>query len=110
MLRQPEHCNRENRQIRRKAHGLTDTGVQPPICGSYHGRGLDGASPAAPGEAVMATPSAGRRTAVSRSIGGALKQKRVLDHTLEVSVIGLGCMGMSQSYGPAPDRPELISL
>jgi aryl-alcohol dehydrogenase-like predicted oxidoreductase len=38
-------------------------------------------------------------------------QKRTLGKSnLEVSTIGLGCMGMSQSYGPAPDRPELIAL
>ena len=29
---------------------------------------------------------------------------------LEVSSLGLGCMGMSMSYGPAGDRQEMISL
>ena len=29
---------------------------------------------------------------------------------LEVSAIGLGCMGMSWSYGPAKDKQEMISL
>ena len=38
-------------------------------------------------------------------------QKRKLGKSeLEVSAIGLGCMGMSQSYGPAPDKPEMIAL
>jgi aryl-alcohol dehydrogenase-like predicted oxidoreductase len=39
-------------------------------------------------------------------------QKRMLGTSgLEVSAIGLGCMGMSQSYGPPPgDRQEMIAL
>ena len=29
---------------------------------------------------------------------------------LEVSAIGLGCVGMSHGYGPASDKKEMISL
>jgi len=36
-------------------------------------------------------------------------QKRKLGN-LEVSPLGLGCMGMSYGYGPAPDKQEMISL
>ena len=37
-------------------------------------------------------------------------QKRTLGDTLEVSAIGLGCMSMSSSYGPAADKQTAISL
>src|SRR5215471_8124660 len=38
-------------------------------------------------------------------------QKRKLGRSgLEVSAIGLGCMGMSFAYGPPPDRREMIAL
>lgn len=38
-------------------------------------------------------------------------QKRKLGNSnLEVSALGLGCMGMSFSYGPAGDKEEMISL
>src|SRR5262249_38885849 len=37
--------------------------------------------------------------------------KRKLGNSgLEVSALGLGCMGMSFGYGPAGDKPEMISL
>jgi aryl-alcohol dehydrogenase-like predicted oxidoreductase len=38
-------------------------------------------------------------------------QKRKLGKSgLEVSAMGLGCMGMSFSYGPAPDKQEMLAL
>ena len=38
-------------------------------------------------------------------------QKRKLGNSdLEVSALGLGCMGMSFSYGPPADKQEMISL
>ena len=38
-------------------------------------------------------------------------QKRKLGKSnLEVSAIGLGCMGMSFSYGPPKDKQEMIAL
>jgi aryl-alcohol dehydrogenase-like predicted oxidoreductase len=38
-------------------------------------------------------------------------QKRKLGNgNLEVSAIGLGCMGMSHGYGPAADKQEMIAL
>ena len=38
-------------------------------------------------------------------------QKRMLGRSgLEVSALGLGCMGMSFGYGPAGDKQEMISL
>ena len=38
------------------------------------------------------------------------KRKLGKSNPLEVSAIGLGCMGMSFGYGPAKDKQEMISL
>lgn len=37
-------------------------------------------------------------------------EKRILGNGLEVSALGLGCMGLSFGYGPATDKKEAISL
>jgi aryl-alcohol dehydrogenase-like predicted oxidoreductase len=46
-----------------------------------------------------------------RNMGETKMQKRKLGKSgLEVSALGLGCMGMSFGYGPAGDKQEMISL
>jgi aryl-alcohol dehydrogenase-like predicted oxidoreductase len=39
-----------------------------------------------------------------------MKKRKLGNSDLEVSSIGLGCMGMSYGYGPAADKKEMISL
>ena len=39
-----------------------------------------------------------------------MKKRKLGKSNLEVSVLGLGCMGMSFSYGPPKDKKEMISL
>jgi len=39
-----------------------------------------------------------------------MKKRKRGKTNLEVSAIGLGCMGMTFAYGPPPDRQEMISL
>src|ERR1700738_659715 len=47
----------------------------------------------------------------SNQIAGEKMQKRKLGNSnLEVSALGLGCMGMSFSYGVVHDEQEMISL
>ncbi len=39
-----------------------------------------------------------------------MKKRKLGKSNLEVSSVGLGCMGMSASYGPPADKQEMISL
>ncbi|MGB8024352.1 MAG: aldo/keto reductase [Nitrososphaeraceae archaeon] len=39
-----------------------------------------------------------------------MHKRKLGNSNLEVSAIGLGCMGMSHSYGPAADKKEMIAL
>ena len=39
-----------------------------------------------------------------------MQKRRLGKSNLEVSAMGLGCMGMSYGYGPAADKEEMISL
>ena len=39
-----------------------------------------------------------------------MNKRKLGNSNLEVSALGLGCMGMSFSYGPPADRQEMISL
>ena len=39
-----------------------------------------------------------------------MQKRRLGKSSLEVSALGLGCMGMSYGYGPASDKKEMLSL
>src|SRR2546430_14488836 len=39
-----------------------------------------------------------------------MQQRKLGNSSLEVSALGLGCMGMSFSYPPFPDKQDMIAL
>ena len=62
--------------------------------------------------AVMNEPAveSGTRHQSYLSVGAAMEKRKLGTSSLELSALGLGCMGMSYGYGPAADKGEMISL
>src|SRR5512140_1761991 len=57
----------------------------------------------------LLNPPTGRYSE-SRRLREAMQKRTLGKNHLEVSALGLGCMGMSFGYGPAADKQEMISL
>src|ERR1700692_478259 len=49
-------------------------------------------------------------TSHNAKTGRKMQKRRLGNSNLEVSAIGLGCMGMSWSYGPPKDKTEMTAL
>src|SRR2546421_4131535 len=47
---------------------------------------------------------------VTEGEGRKMQKRKLGNSNLEVSALGLGCMGMSYGYGPAANKQEMISL
>src|SRR5216117_1610588 len=60
------------------------------------------------GSSILDQPSLRSPTNHTRVI--AMQKRKLGKSNLEVSALGLGCMGMSFGYGPAADKQEMISL
>ena len=67
-------------------------------------------SGAVPEAGKLLSERANRRPAIRGQLGSTMQKRKLGKSNLEVSAIGLGCMGMSSAYGPAPDKQEMIAL
>src|ERR1039457_5479030 len=59
---------------------------------------------------ATASKAFGSNLKVKETKGGTMQKRKLGKSNLEVSALGLGCMGMSFGYGPAADKQEMISL
>jgi aryl-alcohol dehydrogenase-like predicted oxidoreductase len=50
------------------------------------------------------------KQSVFPSVGETMQKRKLGKSNLEVSALGLGCMGMSFSYGPPKDKKEMTDL
>src|SRR5882762_7114485 len=50
------------------------------------------------------------RFQTSPSAGGNMQKRKLGRSNLDVSALGLGCMGMSFGYGPPADKQQMIAL
>src|SRR6202035_434260 len=55
-------------------------------------------------------PGGRAERAVGDSEGEIMQKRKLGKSNLEVSALGLGCMGMSFSYGPPKDKQEMTAL
>src|SRR6202035_1168091 len=55
-------------------------------------------------------PGGRAERAVGDSEGEIMQKRKLGKSNLEVSALGLGCMGMSFSYGPPKDKKEMTDL
>jgi aryl-alcohol dehydrogenase-like predicted oxidoreductase len=51
-----------------------------------------------------------RRDLAQRQSGGSVQKRKLGKSNLEVSALGLGCMGMSSGFGPAVDKQQGIAV
>jgi aryl-alcohol dehydrogenase-like predicted oxidoreductase len=79
-------------------HALVETATSlGDVSGLIHAAGV------APSQASM--PPSTAKQGVNQ-----MKYRTLGNGGLKVSALGLGCMGMSSNYGPAPDKGEMIAL